>query len=136
MKRTPLKRKTTLRSRAAKPKAVHRERTAHLGRMKRKATDMNALEAFHVERVRKLPCLIQGNRIAGAAHHLMKAPGKRCRRDHQWVVPLSPEFHNMGSRSVHALATEEAFEREHGLAPGFLIDAAKRLWEESCAAYS
>ena len=44
MKRTPLKRKTPLRSRAVMQKAKHSERTAHIGRMKRKATDYTALE--------------------------------------------------------------------------------------------
>jgi hypothetical protein len=131
MKRTPLVRKTPLRSRAATPKVKHPERVAH-GRMKRKATDMNALEELHVARVRKMPCLVTGYAPAGVAHHLMKAPGKRCRRDHRWVVPLTALYHNMGDRSVHALGSEAEFERVHGLAPGFLIAWAKREWEKSC----
>jgi hypothetical protein len=101
------------------------------GRIKRKATDMNSLEEAHVEGIRKMPCVVSGKSPV-VAHHLMKAPGKRCRRDHRWVVPLIPDLHNMGDKSVHALGSEAEFEREHGLAPGFLIAWAKREWERTC----
>jgi hypothetical protein len=130
MKRTPLVRKTPLARKAARPKAVHSERTAHLGRMKRTATDMNALEEEHVARIRKMPCLVTGKAPVDV-HHLMKAPGKRCRRDHRWVIPLHRSKHNGGPTSLHGLGTEAKFEKEHGLAPGYLVAWAKREWEES-----
>jgi hypothetical protein len=99
--------------------------------MKRTATDMNALEEAHVARIRLMRCLVSGKRPV-EAHHLMKAPGKRCRRDHRWVVPLHHTMHR-GPKGVHGLGTEEAFEKEHGLAPGYLIAWAKREWEKTCA---
>jgi hypothetical protein len=102
------------------------------GRIKRKATDMNSLEEAHVEGIRKMPCVVSGKSPV-VAHHLMKAPGKRCRRDHRWVVPLAPELHNMGPHSVHALGSEAAFEMWHRLIQGALIETARRLWEESSA---
>lgn len=127
MKRSPLNRKTPLRSTAAKPKAVHPERTAHIGRMKRKATDMNELEEHHVARIKAMPCLVS-RRAHPDPHHLMKAPGKRCRRDHRWVVPLHRSMHDF----LHALGSEAAFEKHQGLTPGFLIAWAKQEWEKSC----
>lgn len=132
MKRSPLKRKTPLRSRAAKPKAVHSERTAHIGRLKRKATDMNALEEAHIARIKAMRCLVSGKQYVDA-HHLMKAPGKRCRRDHRWVVPLHRELHNGGADSVHGLGSEALFEQRHGFAPGYLVAWAQREWERSCS---
>lgn len=131
MKRTELKRRTPLRSRAVMPKTKHPERTAKLGRMKRKATDMTALEERHLERVRKMPCIVTGYKPAGVAHHLMKAPGKRCRRDHRWIVPVTALYHNLGDRSVHALGSEAAFEDHHGFKRGLLIELAARLWVET-----
>jgi hypothetical protein len=106
-------------------------RVAH-GRIKRKATDKSAEEAAHLERVAGLPCCVTGRRPV-VVHHLMKAPGKRCRRDHRWVVPLSGMLHNLSGYSVHALGSEEKFERLWELAPGYLIETARRLWEESSA---
>jgi hypothetical protein len=106
-------------------------RVAH-GRIKRKATDKSAEEAAHLERVAGLPCCVTGRRPV-VVHHLMKAPGKRCRRDHRWVVPLSGMLHNLSGYSVHALGSEEKFERLWELAPGYLIETARRLWEESVA---
>jgi hypothetical protein len=106
-------------------------RIAH-GRIKRKATDKNAKEAAHLERVAGLPCCVSGKRPVHV-HHLLKAPGKRCRRDHAWVIPLAPDLHNAGGSSVHALGSEEKFERVWELAPGYLIETARRLWEESVA---
>lgn len=131
MRRSTIRRKTPLRSKAAKPKAVHPERTAHLGRMKRKATDMNALEEAHIARIKAMPCLITGKTPVDV-HHLMKAPGKRCRRDHRWVVPLHHTMH-CGPQGVHGLGTEELFEKGHGLAPGFLVDWAYAAWEKTLA---
>lgn len=127
MKRTPLKRKTPLRSRAVMPKAKHVERTAHLGRMKRRATDMNALEEAHVARIKAMPCIVSGKKPVDA-HHLMKAPNKRCRRDHRWVVPLHRSMHDC----LHGLGSEAKFEEHHKFAPGFLIAWAQREWEVSC----
>lgn len=133
MKRTPLKRKTPLRSRAVMPKAKRSERTAHIGRMKRTATSKSALEDKHLARVAGLPCCVTGRRPV-VVHHLMKAPGKRCRRDHKWVVPLINDLHrNESKESVHGLGTEAKFEAHHHLVPGFLIAEAERLWRETNA---
>ena len=48
-------------------------------------------------------------------HHILSPlPGKRSRRDHFFVVRLCPQCHNMGTRSVHLLGSEEAFKRATG----------------------
>ena len=74
-----------------------------------------------------MPCLVSGRRPV-VVHHLMKCPGKRKRRDHRFVIPLIPELHNMGNASVHLLGSEAAFERCHGLTPGFLAAWAVEQW--------
>ena len=124
MKRSPLPKKR------ARPRR-NEGRIQH-GRIKRSATSKTAEEAAHLERVASLPCCVTGRRPV-VVHHLMKAPGKRCRRDHRWVVPLSAMLHNQSGYSVHELGSEEKFERLWDLAPGFLIAEAARLWEESNA---
>jgi hypothetical protein len=127
VKRTPLVRKTPLRSGATKPKVKHPERTAQLGRMKRKRVSKTALEALHLARLATMPCCVSGRRPV-EPHHLMKAPDKRTRRDHRWVVPLHHTMHR-GPAGVHGLGSEAKFEEHHGLAPGFLIAWAEREWE-------
>lgn len=133
MKRTPLRRKTPLRSRSAMPRAKHVERTAQLGRMKRKRLSKTALEEKHLARVAALPCCVTGKRPV-VVHHLMRAPGKRTRRDHRWVVPLTDELHrNTAAESVHGLGTEAKFEAHHRLVDGYLVAWAAREWEVTCA---
>jgi hypothetical protein len=127
MKRTPLVRKTPLRSGATKPKVKHPERTAQLGRMKRKRVSKTALERHHLARMAAKPCCVSGL-VCVEVHHLMRAPDKRCRRDHRWVVPLIASLHR-GPEGIHGLGSEAKFEEHHGLAPGFLIAWAQREWE-------
>jgi hypothetical protein len=123
-----MKRGGFLPRKAKRPRVKHPERVAH-GRMKRKITDMNALEERHMDRLLGLPCCVTGGRPI-ERHHLMKAPNKRCRRDHKWVVPLLERLHqNWSKESVHGLGTEEKFERHHKLPPGFLVEVAAREWE-------
>lgn len=74
-----------------------------------------------------MPCVVSGQRPV-VIHHVMKCPGKNKRRDHRFVVPLTPELHNMGNASVHLLGSEAAFLRVHGVD---LAEAAVRLWAES-----
>lgn len=64
-----------------------------------------------------LPDTCVALRSPGAViHHIMAdAPGKVGRRDHMLVVKLSPIVHNMGTRSVHMLGSEAAFDRVHGV---------------------
>jgi hypothetical protein len=98
--------------------------------MKRKATDMNALEERHIARIKAMPCLVSGKRPVDC-HHLMKAPDKRCRRDHRWVVPLHRDLHNGGPDSVHGCGTEARFEVRHGFQRGYLVAWARKAWEET-----
>jgi hypothetical protein len=112
------------------PKAKHTERTAHLLRVKRKATSTTTLEKRHIERLHKLPCVVTGKRPVHV-HHLMIAPGKERRRDHRWAVPLFTELHVLGADSVHELGSEAKFEAHHGLRCGWLVEQAARLWAES-----
>lgn len=101
-------------------------------RMKRPQADKpNAAEQRHMDRLAQMPCLVTGRKPV-VLHHVMKAPGKRCRRDHRFVVPLVPEMHNMGPDSVHELGSEALFERKHGLRPS-LADWAVKEWEASNA---
>jgi hypothetical protein len=129
-----VKRRTPLARRSARSKVKHPERVRH-GRIKRRITDMNALEEKHMERLLGEPCCVTGQRQI-ERHHLMKAPAKRCRRDHKWVVPLIPKLHqNWSPISVHGLGTEAKFEAFHDLPDGFLITVAEREWNVSEALY-
>lgn len=126
MKRTPLNRKTPLKRKRDSIRVTHPERVQH-HRMKRARVSKTALEAQHLARLAAMPCVATGKRPV-EVHHLMKAPDKRTRRDHRWAVPLHYTMHR-GPTGVHGLGSEEKFEQEHGLAPGFLIAWAKREWE-------
>lgn len=132
MKRSPLKRKTPLARKSAKPKRTHPERTAQLGRMKRERVSKTELEAKHLARLAAMPCIVTGKRPV-EVHHLMTAPDKRTRRDHRWVVPLHYLMHR-GPAGVHGLGSEAAFEKHHGYAPGWLIAWARKEWEGTCEA--
>lgn len=95
-------------------------------RIKRKqGSPPTADERRHLYRVAAMPCVVTGKRPIHV-HHVMHAPGKMQRRDHRFVVPLSPELHNMGDASVHALGGEAAFLEAHGVD---LCAVAVRLWE-------
>jgi hypothetical protein len=124
MKRTPL------RAKRETPRRTHPERVQH-GRTKRKRVSKTAAEDRHLARVGALPCCVTGKRPV-EVHHLMKAPDKRTRRDHRWVVPLHYLEHR-GPDGIHGLGSEAKFENLRGLVAGFLIAEADRLWRESCA---
>jgi hypothetical protein len=106
-----MKRKTPIRLRGKKPKAAQ------------------GLEKLHLARIGAMPCVVTG-KPGIVLHHVMKCPGKKTRRDHRFVVPLIPELHNMGDRSVHMLGSEDAFKREHGID---LASWAVREWERTVA---
>lgn len=112
MKRTPLKRKTPLRSKRAKPRRDE-GRVQHKRMRGSGSRPPTAEERRHMDLVASLCCLISGR--PAVLHHLMHAPGKERRRDHRFVVPLAPEFHNGGDGSVHALGSEKAFEEMWGV---------------------
>lgn len=97
-------------------------------RMKPKRGDTaKGLEAIHMERVGRMPCIVTGNPEA-VTHHIMHMTGKRAGRDHRFIVRLTPELHNMGNTSVHLLGSEEAFQRIHEVD---LVAEAVRLWAET-----
>jgi hypothetical protein len=129
MKRTPLNRKSPLKRRRDSIRVTHPERVQH-NRMKRERVSKTAIETQHLARLAAMPCIVTGKRPV-EVHHLMRAPNKRTRRDHQWAVPLHYLMHR-GPAGIHGLGSEELFEREHGLAPGFLIAWAAKAWEETC----
>ncbi len=97
--------------------------------MKPKAISKSALEAAHLDRIGKMACVKTGRRPV-VIHHIMHMPGKRCRRDHRYVVPLIPAFHNMGDNSVHGLGGEAKFKEVHGID---LVAWAVREWSVTCA---
>jgi len=121
VKRTPLQRKTPLKRKRATPR---RDKIQHT-RMKRRATDTNEIEQIHLDRIRSLPCAVPGCNGVSVPHHLMKAPDKRCRRDHRWTAPLCPNHHNLWNDSVHLLGSEEKFRQAHGVD---LLAIAAREW--------
>jgi len=96
------------------------------GRVKRKLAPTDE-ERRHLDRVAAMPCIVTGKRPIHV-HHVMHMPGKCQRRDHRFVVPLSPDLHNMGDQSVHALGGEDAFYQVHGV--DLRIEAV-RLWTET-----
>lgn len=71
-----------------------------------KARGRTTEEAQHVVHVAGLGCLICGQ--PANVHHVMRAPGKRRRRDDRFVVPLCRE-HHQGDSGVHGLGSEAAF---------------------------
>jgi hypothetical protein len=61
-------------------------------------------------------CASCGTREDIVVHHILApSPLKRQRRDHLIVAKLCAFHHNMGSSSVHALGSEAAFQRVHGV---------------------
>jgi hypothetical protein len=121
MKRTPLRPKRPTPRRKAPERAP--------GRMKRPRVSKTAQEARHLERVAGLPCCVTGKRPV-EVHHLMKAPDKRTRRDHRWVVPLHYLMHR-GPEGIHGLGSEAKFEQHHGLRQDYLIAFALGAWAET-----
>ena len=89
------------------------------------------IEARHMERVGRMPCIVTGNPNA-VTHHIMHMTGKRAGRDHRFIVRLTPELHNMGTTSVHLLGSEAKFQLIHDVD---LVAEAVRLWGESEALY-
>lgn len=84
-------------------------------------------EAFHMDRVGEMPCIVTGS-PESVVHHIMHMKGKRAGRDHRYIVPLTPELHNMGNTSVHLLGSEAKFQQIHDVD---LIAEAIRLWAET-----
>lgn len=122
-----MKRNAPLPARRATPRRKAPERVAHNRSKPKAGAAPTAAERRHMDRVAAMPCLVTGQREV-VLHHVMKCPGKRMRRDHRFVVPLTPEMHNMGDQSVHMLGSEARFLEVHGID---LAAWAVRLWEES-----
>lgn len=116
MKRTPLTRSTRLKNKREAPRRKAPERVPH-NRIKPKASDgpTPEQERFHAS-LRGLPCQCGCGRPGECTHHIMaRAPGKGPRRDEFFVVRLSHHCHNRGTKSVHLLGSESAFQRETGV---------------------
>lgn len=125
MKRTPLRRKRETPRRKAPERVVS-------ARLKPKAGQEPSDEQrrFHAH-LRGLPCQCGCGRPSECFHHLMApAPGKVGRRDHWFGVGLTHECHNLGTKSVHLLGSEAAFQREHGVDLVAVAVENLRLWRE------
>jgi hypothetical protein len=97
--------------------------------MKRKiASPPNAAEQKHMDRLAKMPCLGCGS-WAIELHHSLTAKGKRCRRDHRFVIPLCASCHR-GPSGVHGIS-ERKFGERIGIDLG---EWAVQAWETSSAA--
>jgi endogenous inhibitor of DNA gyrase (YacG/DUF329 family) len=79
-----------------------------------------------MERIAKMPCLGCGAREV-ELHHSLTAKGKRCRRDHRFVVPLCPACHR-GPSGVHGIGSERLFSERCGIDLG---EWASFQWEAS-----
>lgn len=107
MKRTPLIRK--------RPSPRRNEgRVAH-ARMKPKASAPPTAEQQRYWNSLPASCVACGAATEVLHHILSPHPDKKSRRDHWFVVRLCPQCHNMGTRSVHLLGSEEAFRRATGV---------------------
>lgn len=91
-------------------------------------------EAFHIARLRALPCLVPGCTASSVFHHIMHMLGKIRRRDHRYGANLCPIHHNLGNDSVHLLGGEEAFKLRHGIdLVRYAVEQwniSQRLWEK------
>jgi hypothetical protein len=78
-----------------------------------------------MDRVGAMPCLGCG-RFGIELHHSLTAKGKRCRRDHRFVVPLCPACHR-GPNGVHGRS-----ERQFGIRIGIDLGVwSVEQWEIS-----
>ncbi len=57
-------------------------------------------------------CLVCG--LAANLHHILRLKGKRCRRDHKFVVPLC-RCHHQDKGGVHDLGGEPQFKEAYGI---------------------
>lgn len=124
MIRSPLKRKRDTPRR-------NEGRTVHERMKPRAKAAPTKIERFHLDRIAAMGCVVTG--APAVVHHVMHMPGKRRRRDHRYVVPLSPELHNMGDASVHSLGSEEAFRLLHQID---LVEWATTQWKISCSEFA
>lgn len=78
----------------------------------------------------RIPDVCQASgRVGGTVvHHILQSfPAKSGRRDHRFVVRLTPELHNMGTQSVHLLGGEPRFLAVHGVD---LVTIAQMNWAQ------
>lgn len=121
MKRTPLKAKRDT-PRRNEGRIQHR-------RIKPKGkAPADQQEAFHIARLRALPCIVPGCTGSSVFHHIMHMAGKIRRRDHRFGANLCPDHHNMENDSVHLLGGEEAFKLHHHID---LVHYATEQWNIS-----
>jgi len=76
-------------------------------RMKQKYSPvMNAAEKRHKAWIKSLPCIGCGAVGRSDAHHtLLSIPGKRWRRDHEFLIPVCWDCHQ-GPRGIHGIGNE------------------------------
>lgn len=110
-----MKQRTPLRAKRPTPRR-NEGRIAH-DRMRPKASAPPTAEQqrYHYWLRQKARCQAGGSGDLVVHHLLDRAPGKKGRRDHWFVVLISTHLHNMGSKSVHLLGSESAFLAEHGV---------------------
>lgn len=90
---------------------------------------MNAAEKRHKARVKSLPCVGCGVVGRTDAHHtLLSIPGKRWRRDHEFLVPVCPDCHQ-GPNGIHGIGNELTWCERNGVD----IRTAENLRAESYA---
>jgi hypothetical protein len=70
----------------------------------------NAAERAHMDRIGRMPCVGCGS-IFVELHHSLSAPGKRCRRDHRFVVPVCSRVPPRKPSGIHGLGSERTLRR-------------------------
>lgn len=98
---------------------------AYTKKTKRGAADKpNKAEQAHLDHVAAFGCLVCLK--PANIHHIMHMLGKRCRRDHRYVVPLCRK-HHQETGGLHDLGGEEQFKEAYGID---LVQWAVDEWEK------
>lgn len=97
------------------------------GRMKPRYNPvMNAAEKRHKAWIKSLACIGCGGGPSDAHHTLLSIPGKRWRRDHEYLIPVCWCCHQ-GPNGIHGIGNELTWCERNNVD----IRAASKLRDES-----
>lgn len=131
---TPLKPRAPLKAKREEPRRKMPERIEQERIAPKAGEKPDALEAKHMDRVGKMPCLVCGR--PSTLHHVTGYADRRGRitRSHKRVVPLCPKHHqkvfdpkDSDPISVEGLGHQKFYEK-HGKD---LFAIANQLWKET-----
>lgn len=87
-----------------------------------KKRPMNAKEKFHADRIASMGCLVTGG--PAEIHH--EKDGIGAKRDHRYLVPLSPEYHRTGPMARHVIGKQRFSDEVLGFD---ILEWAKEQWK-------